>query len=92
MRFAGSLTAPLACRDRRGDEINDGSFECLGIAVGGEIADDLVDEAMRSGFLSVEETLSFFASHGVEVGRDTAHWIDRSCQKNSLAGFGGRRS
>lgn len=50
------------------DEMDEGSFQCLGIAIGNEIVDDYVDEAMRSGFLSVEDTLAFFASHGVEVG------------------------
>ena len=50
------------------DEMDEGSFQCLGIAFGNEIADDYVDEAMRSGFLGTEETLAFFASHGVEVG------------------------
>jgi hypothetical protein len=52
------------------DEMEEGTFECLAVAVGNEIVDDYVDEAMRSGFLSVEETLAFFASHGVEVGRE----------------------
>jgi len=50
------------------DEMEEGSFECLGIAIGNEIADDYVDEALRSGFLSVEDTMAFFASRGVEFG------------------------
>lgn len=52
------------------DEMEDGSFECLAVAVGNQIVDDYVDEALRSGFLSVEETMAFFASHGVELGRE----------------------
>ncbi len=52
------------------DEMEEGSFECLAVAVGNEIADDYVDEAVRSGFLSVEDTMAFFADHGVEADRD----------------------
>ena len=52
------------------DEMEEGDFECFAVAIGNEIADDYVDEAMRSGFLSVEDTMAFFANHGVEVGRE----------------------
>lgn len=52
------------------DEMEEGSFECFGIASGNEIVDDYVDDALRSGFLSVEETVAFFAAHGVEVGSE----------------------
>lgn len=52
------------------DEMDEGSFKYLVVAVGNEIADDYVDDAIRSGFLSPEETRAFFASHGVDVGNE----------------------
>lgn len=52
------------------DEINEGSFECLPIAIGNEIADDYVDTALRSGFVGTEDTLSFFSERGLELRHD----------------------
>lgn len=52
------------------DEINEGTFTCLPIAFGNEIADDYVDDALRSGFVGTEDTLSFFSSRGLELRHD----------------------
>ncbi len=50
------------------DELEEGTFEYLPVAVGGEIADDYIDDAMRSGFIGTEATLEFLRSQGLEVG------------------------
>ena len=52
------------------DEIDEGTFACLPIAFGNEIADDYVDDALRSGFVGTEDTLSFFSSRGLELRHD----------------------
>ncbi len=52
------------------DEMEEGSFEGVAIAMGNEIADDYVDEAPRNGFIGIEATLAFFRNRGVEVGND----------------------
>ena len=49
------------------DEMEEGTFQFLGIAQGNEIADDYVDEALRTGFIGVEDTLAFFRDRGLEV-------------------------
>ncbi len=49
------------------DEMEEGSFQYLPVAVGNTIADDFIEEAERRGFLSVEETKRFFAERGVEL-------------------------
>lgn len=49
------------------EEIEEGTFQCLLVAIGNEIVDDYVDEALRTGFIGTENTLAFFKSHGVEV-------------------------
>ena len=43
------------------DEMEDGGFEYLAVAFGNQIVDDYVDEARRSGFMSVDETMAFFS-------------------------------
>ena len=49
------------------DEMEEGIFQFFSVAFGNEIADDYVDEALRSGFIGIEDTLSFFRERGVEV-------------------------
>ncbi len=49
------------------DEMEEGTFRCLAVAVGNEIVDDYVDEALRTGFIGVENTIAFFRERGVEV-------------------------
>lgn len=52
------------------EEMETGEFRYFAVAIGNEIVDDYVDEALRTGFIGIEDTLDFFMSHGVEVGRD----------------------
>ena len=42
------------------EEMAEGKFQYLGVAVGNTIFDDLVDRAEASGFLGLEETRNFF--------------------------------
>jgi hypothetical protein len=49
------------------DEMEEGSFRSLPLTVGNEIADDYVDEALRTGFIGIEETRKFFSERGVEL-------------------------
>jgi hypothetical protein len=49
------------------EEIIDGNFKTLPIAIGNEIADDYINEAERSGFIGIDKTIEFFKSHGVEI-------------------------
>ena len=42
------------------DEMKEGDFRFLPLAVGNSIFDDLVDEAERSGYIGVEATRQFF--------------------------------
>lgn len=50
------------------DEMEEGTFQYLEVALGNYIADDYVDEALRSGFIGIEETLTFLRERGVEIG------------------------
>jgi hypothetical protein len=50
------------------EETEEGTFQCFPVAIGNEIVDDYVDEALRTGFIGTENTIAFFKSHGVEVG------------------------
>jgi hypothetical protein len=52
------------------DELQEGTFRSIGVAIGNEIADDHVDEALRTGFIGTDATLAFFKSRKVEVKRD----------------------
>lgn len=52
------------------EETEEGTFQCLPVAFGNEIVDDYVDEALRTGFIGTENTLTFFKNHGVEVSHD----------------------
>ncbi len=47
------------------EEIDDGEFETLVVAFGNEILDDLISDAEKGGFLTIEETLSFFKDKGI---------------------------
>ncbi|MCF8530930.1 MAG: hypothetical protein K9G12_06875 [Candidatus Nanopelagicales bacterium] len=47
------------------DELEDGSFQYLVVAVGNNIYDDLIDEAERQGYLTVDETLRWFSDRGL---------------------------
>jgi hypothetical protein len=52
------------------EEMEEGTFTPLAVASGGEIYDDYVDEAIRTGYLGSEETLKFLKQRGLEVNRD----------------------
>lgn len=49
------------------DEMEEGNFEYLSIAVGNTIADDFIERAESRGFVGVEETKKFFAERGLEI-------------------------
>lgn len=49
------------------DEMEVGTFGALAVAVGSEILDDHTDDAGRNGYISVEGTVEFFKSRGLEV-------------------------
>ena len=49
------------------DEMEDGTFRSLPVAVGNEIFDDQVDGARRSGFTDVQATREFFAKRGTDL-------------------------
>jgi hypothetical protein len=42
------------------DEMEEGAFKCRAVAVGNEIVDDYVDDALRTGYIGDEATLEFF--------------------------------
>jgi len=52
------------------DEIEEKTFKCLPVALGNEIVDDYIDEALRTGYVGTEKTIAFFKEHGVEVNDD----------------------
>ncbi|MCL0038474.1 hypothetical protein M1N10_05640 [Thermodesulfovibrionales bacterium] len=52
------------------DEMEEGTFQYLTVAVGNEIVDDYVDEALRTEFIGSDATLGFFRNRGVEVTND----------------------
>jgi hypothetical protein len=70
---SNNITAPLLCAAVLHEafaiyeEMEERTFQCLVVAIGNEIVDDYVDEALRTGFIGTENTLAFFKSHGVEV-------------------------
>jgi mRNA interferase RelE/StbE len=49
------------------EEMDEGAFESLSIAIGNEIVDDYVDEALRSGFIEIKDTRKFFLERGVDL-------------------------
>ena len=52
------------------EEMEEGNFRCLAVAIGNEIVDDYVDDALRTGYIGSDATLDFFRSRGVEVKND----------------------
>jgi len=46
------------------DELDAGTFKYLDVALGNTIYDDLIDQAEREGYLSVEETKKWFSDRG----------------------------
>ena len=49
------------------DEMEEGTFECLEVAFGNQIADDLIERVEERGFIGVEETTKFFAAKGITL-------------------------
>ncbi len=49
------------------DEMEEGTFQYLAIAIGNTIADDLIERAESRGFIGVDETKEFFAERGVDL-------------------------
>lgn len=49
------------------DEMENGSFGYFAVAPGNAIADDFIDDAKRSGFVSPEATIDFLRSRGLEI-------------------------
>ncbi len=49
------------------DEMEEGTFRSFPIAVGNAIADDYVDEALRTGFIGIEATREFFAQRCTDI-------------------------
>ena len=52
------------------EEIMDGEFEYFEIALGNQIADDYIDECLRTGFIGIDNTVEFFKSRGVDISHD----------------------
>lgn len=52
------------------EEMEDGDFQSFSVAVGNEIVDDYVDEALRTGYIGTDATSAFFRGRGVEVRDD----------------------
>jgi len=49
------------------DEMEEGAFGYLEIAIGGQIWDDCVDPSQRKGYVSDESTAAFFEKRGVKI-------------------------
>jgi len=49
------------------EEMKEGSFEFLSIALGNTIADDFVDDADRHGYIGMDETARFFKERGLDL-------------------------
>jgi len=47
------------------EEIKDGEFATLVISSGNQILDDLISESEKEGFLTIEETKSYFKDKGI---------------------------
>ena len=47
------------------EEIQDGEFTTLMVTSGNQILDDLISESEKGGFLTVEETKSYFKNKGI---------------------------
>ena len=49
------------------DELEEGTFQCLAVAIGNTIADDFIEREEKRGFIGVEETKKFFAERGIKL-------------------------
>ncbi len=49
------------------DELEEGTFESLAVALGNTIADDFIEREEKRGFIGVEETKKFFAERGIKL-------------------------
>lgn len=49
------------------EEMQEGSFVFLPVAIGNTIADDFVDDAERNGYIGIDETARFFKDRGVDL-------------------------
>ncbi len=49
------------------DEMEEGTFQYLSVAVGNTIADDFIERAESRGFIGVDETKKFFAEREIEL-------------------------
>ena len=49
------------------EEMERGTFDTLGVALGNEIVDDYVDDVLESGFIGIEETRKFFSERRVNL-------------------------
>lgn len=47
------------------EEMDAGEFEFFVVGIGGDIADDYIDDALRSGFVGCEATQQYFSERGV---------------------------
>lgn len=48
------------------EEMQDGEFRVLSLALGNQIAHDLIRKSEGNGFLSIEDTKAFLSSRGIE--------------------------
>lgn len=48
------------------EEVEDENFQVMPVARGNEIADDLIEDAERRGYMTTEETRLWFAERGFE--------------------------
>ena len=53
------------------EEILAGEFQYLAVAWGNEIADDYIDESLKTGFIGIDDTIAFFKSHGVDISDES---------------------
>ena len=66
--------------------MEEGSFQCLTVAVGNEIIDDSVDETLRTGSIGNDSTLESLGGRAVEVqGDDADH--KRPVRRSAAAPF-----
>ncbi len=49
------------------DEMEEHTFQSFPVAIGNEIIDDYVDDALREGFIGTENTRKFFLERGVDI-------------------------
>jgi hypothetical protein len=49
------------------DELEEGTFRYLAVAIGNTIADDFIEREEKRGFIGVDETKKFFAERGITL-------------------------